>query len=166
MRLRFAAMSALLALALVVSMPSPALALSSWFEEFSRTNAEETAKQASEHETKERETRERETAARHATEEAEQQQKAKEEAQRAANEVIEREEKAREASGCVVPSVAGDSLNTASNTLRSAHCRLGKVTRPRGIRGPMVVTRQSYKHGTRLAQGTAVAVSLGRKRRR
>jgi hypothetical protein len=154
-----------------VCMPSQALAFSSWFEEFTQKNGEEASRQAAEREAKERETRERETkerevAAQHTTEEAEQQQRVKEEAQHAANEAAERENKAREASECIVPSMAGDSLATASNTLRRAHCRLGKVTRSGGRRGLMVVTKQSYKRGTRLAQGAKVAVSLGPKRTR
>jgi beta-lactam-binding protein with PASTA domain len=164
MNLRSAAASAALSLVLVGCAPSPALAFSSWLEEATKKNAEEVAKKAAE-----REAQEREAAAHHATEEAEHQQKAKEEeAQHAANEAAERERQAKEteAAECVVPSVAGDSLNAASNSLRKAHCQLGKVTRPHNHNGPVVVIKQSYKRGTRLAPGATVAVSLGAKPRR
>ncbi len=66
---------------------------------------------------------------------------------------------------CVVPSLAHDSLAVASKSLRKARCRLGKVTHPRGHDGVLVVTAQGYKRGTKLAQGTAVAVVLGPKPR-
>jgi hypothetical protein len=80
--------------------------------------------------------------------------------------VAEKQRQAKEvaATQCVVPSLMGDSLKAATSAFGKVHCRLGKVTRPRSHHGSIVVTRQGYKRGARLAQGTLVAVSLGPKR--
>lgn len=159
----------ILVFVLVGCAPSPALALPTWFEEFGPKNAEEVSKKAAE-----REAQERETAAEHAAEEAqlkaneEAQRKVKEEEAQRASEAAQKERQAKEAesSECVVPSVTGDLLNAASNALRKAHCRLGRVTRPRSHHGVVVVTKQSHERGTRLAAGAVVAVTLGTKPRR
>jgi hypothetical protein len=62
---------------------------------------------------------------------------------------------------CVVPSLKGDSLRRARGALLRAHCRLGKVSRSRGVHGALVVIRQSPAHGRKLSQGSPVAVTLG-----
>ncbi len=56
----------------------------------------------------------------------------------------------------------GDSLSVAGKVLRHAHCTLGKVSRSRMYRGRLVVTGESRHAGTRLPEGTTVAVKLGR----
>jgi hypothetical protein len=67
---------------------------------------------------------------------------------------------------CLVPDLHSDSLRTAQATLLRAHCRLGKVRRPRHHRGALVVTGQSQTQGRELAQGTYVSLELGPIRRR
>jgi hypothetical protein len=62
---------------------------------------------------------------------------------------------------CVVPSLKGDSLRRARRALVNAHCRLGKVSRRRGVHRALIVIRQSPAHGRKLRQGSAVAVTLG-----
>lgn len=93
----------------------------------------------------ERETAERETAEREA-------------AQRAAA-----DRKAAEAAAlrCVVPSLKGDSLAAARNSLVRAHCKLGRVSGGHAGRGPLVVIGQMPRHGGTLPNGATVAVRLG-----
>jgi hypothetical protein len=179
-KLRLAA-SLLLVIAFAVSAPSVSHGLTYGGSEWSREQNEREAKEVAAREVA-REAKEHEAVAQHATEEAEHKQKASEQA---ANEQknseaatqhagavemerAEQEQKARElaASQCAVPSLTGDSLKTASTALSRAHCRLGKVTRSHSHHGVLVITRQSYKRGARLAQGALVAVSLGPKPRR
>ena len=69
------------------------------------------------------------------------------------------------AAHCVVPSLKGDSLGSARQVLLHAHCKLGKVSRDRGVHGPLVVTRQTPARGKKLRQGAAVAVTLGSPKR-
>jgi hypothetical protein len=85
----------------------------------------------------------------------------REEAERA-----EKEAKEAAASKCVVPSLEGDSLASARRALRAAHCKLGRVTAPRGRHGTLVVNAQSPKHGTKHPAGTTVSVTLGPRRSR
>jgi hypothetical protein len=81
-----------------------------------------------------------------------QQQQAKEAAKKKAEE---------EALQCVVPSLKGDPLARATTALRRAHCKLGKVSAPRGKKSALVVLSQKLKPGAKLASGTAVGVTLG-----
>jgi len=102
-------------------------------------------------------------AALHASEEAADKHRAEEEA--AASKHLEEEEQkeataAREANTCVVPALRGDTLNAARHALAKARCRLGKVIRPANNHSPLIVTRQSPRHGKRLPRGSAVAVTL------
>lgn len=63
---------------------------------------------------------------------------------------------------CVVPSLVGDSLPKARRALREAHCRLGKISRPRRHEHVLlVVTRQSMRRGRRLEAGADVALTIG-----
>jgi hypothetical protein len=62
---------------------------------------------------------------------------------------------------CTVPELVGDSLGGARVLLARAHCRLGRVSRPRGHDGTLVVRSQSLGHGEHCPRGTAVAVRLG-----
>jgi len=62
---------------------------------------------------------------------------------------------------CVVPSLKGDTLNTARRALTRHHCRLGKVHRPHHRRGTLLVIAQSPQHGRKLADGALIAVTLG-----
>jgi hypothetical protein len=66
---------------------------------------------------------------------------------------------------CVVPSLKGDSLSRAKQVLLHANCKLGKVHKHRGAHGTLVVTGQSPAHGKRLAQGAAIGVALGARKR-
>ena len=78
----------------------------------------------------------------------------------------EAQEKAKgAASRCVVPTLEGDSLASARRALHRAHCKLGRVTVPRGGHGTLVVTAQSLRRGAKRPGGTAVAVTLGPARR-
>ncbi len=116
-------------------------------EERERKAAEEkkAAEERAQREANERQTREE-------TERAEHAQASKEEAERKAKEA---------AAQCVVPSLTGDSLNDARKALHGAHCKLGRISTPRGSRGALVVTGQSLKRGVKRPGGTAVAVTLG-----
>jgi hypothetical protein len=63
---------------------------------------------------------------------------------------------------CIVPGLEGDSLTEARRALGRAHCRLGRLTEPRGYRGPLVVVRQGVRNGSKLAAGSRVALTLSR----
>jgi virginiamycin B lyase len=66
---------------------------------------------------------------------------------------------------CVVPKVLGLKLAAAKTRLVKAHCRLGKVKRPRrAAAGRLRVTRQSPRAGTTKPAGTKVALTLGLRR--
>lgn len=62
---------------------------------------------------------------------------------------------------CVVPALKGRTLAAAGSALRRAHCTLGRVSRPHGARGGLVVRSQAHRRGARLAHGAAIAVALG-----
>jgi hypothetical protein len=61
---------------------------------------------------------------------------------------------------CVVPALKGDSLSRARRALSRAHCRLGKVSKPRRRHGALVVTAQSVRAGRKSAKGAGIAVKL------
>ena len=66
---------------------------------------------------------------------------------------------------CVVPKLKGKTLKQARKALRKAHCKLGKVKRPKHSRHKrLVVLRLSAKPGTVLANGAKVGVKLKVKR--
>jgi Divergent InlB B-repeat domain/PASTA domain len=68
------------------------------------------------------------------------------------------------AAACVVPKLRGKSLEQAKKTLKRAHCKLGKVRRPKAKKGhkPRLVIRSSKPGaGTKLGAGAKVAVKLG-----
>ena len=68
---------------------------------------------------------------------------------------------ARPKPSCVVPKLRGDSLATARKRLTAAHCKLGKVTDPKGSAGKSLVVRStSPKAGRREKNGSKVAVTL------
>jgi hypothetical protein len=62
---------------------------------------------------------------------------------------------------CVVPDLRGDRLRVARAAILRAHCRLGRVRRPRRYRGALVVTGQSPSHGTKLLTAGTVTLTLG-----
>ncbi|MFL5823202.1 MAG: beta strand repeat-containing protein, partial [Solirubrobacteraceae bacterium] len=64
---------------------------------------------------------------------------------------------------CVVPKLRGTSLLTATQMLRTAHCALGKVTRPT-LGQHLVVGSSNPAAGTRLPNGAKVAIRLVQKR--
>jgi hypothetical protein len=64
---------------------------------------------------------------------------------------------------CVVPTLTGDSLARAQVALRAAHCKVGHITTRRGTH--VVVTRQSVAGGRRLAQGSAISLTLRPRKR-
>jgi hypothetical protein len=67
---------------------------------------------------------------------------------------------------CVVPKLKGKTLAGARRALKRAHCRLGRVTRPKRRKHSkpvkLVVVRQSRTAGHKFSQGTKVNVRLGR----
>jgi hypothetical protein len=73
-------------------------------------------------------------------------------------------------SHCLVPNLKGKSLSAATAALTAAHCKLGKVTKPRQPKpgrgkhakpvGPLVVASQSPAAGVQEPLGTAVSVRL------
>lgn len=69
---------------------------------------------------------------------------------------------AERAPKCVVPRLKGDSLARARRVLTKASCHVGKLIKPHGYYGPLVVIGQSIRSGSKLARGTKVALTLGR----
>jgi hypothetical protein len=66
---------------------------------------------------------------------------------------------------CVVPRLAGESLARATRRLKAAHCRLGKVTRPRSRAG-LVVASSTPRAARHERNGTRVALRMRAKRPR
>jgi hypothetical protein len=106
-------------------------------------------------------------AERQAKKREEEERPAKEAAARAAKEretreAVERESEAAlsRSSKCVVPQLKGDSLSAARKALRTAHCTLGRVSKPSKHSHRLVVTSQTVRAGHELAQGAAVGVRL------
>jgi Divergent InlB B-repeat domain/PASTA domain len=65
------------------------------------------------------------------------------------------------AGSCLVPKLRGKSLKQAKRVLKHAHCRLGKVRRPKGGKGQRLVVRSSKPGaGTKLGAGAKVGVKL------
>jgi hypothetical protein len=62
---------------------------------------------------------------------------------------------------CVVPSLRGDTLSAARRALADAHCRLGRVNRPRRHHRTLLVTRQNPRPGKTLPAGSGVMLTLG-----
>jgi len=58
---------------------------------------------------------------------------------------------------CVVPKLKGKTLSAARKALKTAHCKLGKVTGPTGA---TKVSKQKPKHGKVLAAGSKVSVTI------
>jgi Divergent InlB B-repeat domain/PASTA domain len=68
---------------------------------------------------------------------------------------------------CVVPRLKGKSLKQAKRVLRHAHCKLGKVRRPKGRKGQRLVVRSSKPGaGSKLGAGAKVGVKLGPAKRK
>jgi hypothetical protein len=86
---------------------------------------------------------------------------AKEREAREAGERAGREAAQRVASDCVVPRLKGDTLAAARRALDRVHCRLGRLTKPRRLRGPLIVVKQSVRSNSELAPGSRVALTLG-----
>jgi hypothetical protein len=66
---------------------------------------------------------------------------------------------------CVVPKLKGKSLSKAKGLLKAAHCKLGKVTKPKPRKrhklGKLVVKSSSPKAGSKRPAGTKVSLKLG-----
>lgn len=62
---------------------------------------------------------------------------------------------------CKVPKLHGRSLAAAKRALKTAHCALGKVGRPKHSHGTLVVLSQGGKAGTTHKAGYKVSVKLG-----
>ncbi len=67
---------------------------------------------------------------------------------------------------CVVPRLAGKTLARAKRTLRAAHCKLGKVRRPRHARGRRLVVRSTNPSPGASPANRTVHLRLGPKRPR
>jgi hypothetical protein len=70
---------------------------------------------------------------------------------------------------CKVPKLKGKTLKKARKLLKRGHCRLGKVTKPKGVHGKrairrLVVKKQSPRAGKLRPRGAHVRVKLRRKR--
>lgn len=65
---------------------------------------------------------------------------------------------------CVVPSLKGKTLASAKSALKKRSCKLGKVKRRSGGSGSFKVISQTSKSGRKLADGSAVGVTLARRR--
>jgi M6 family metalloprotease-like protein len=61
---------------------------------------------------------------------------------------------------CRVPALRGKTLAQARRALSAAHCALGKVRRPKGKGGRLVVASQSVRAGASRAHGTKIGVRL------
>jgi beta-lactam-binding protein with PASTA domain len=59
-----------------------------------------------------------------------------------------------------VPKLKALSLTQAKRRLAAAHCRLGKVTKPRHPKGRLIVSRQGGQAGLSLKPGASVSVTL------
>lgn len=71
---------------------------------------------------------------------------------------------------CVVPKLAGKTLTQATRALKAAHCKLGKVTKPKKKKGkplpPLVVKSSTPKAGSIHANGAKVNLTLKPKPRK
>ena len=67
---------------------------------------------------------------------------------------------------CRVPALKGLTLARARKALTRAHCKLGRVRRPRHAHGALVVEGQSHRKGAKLAAGAHVNVVLAKPPRR
>jgi hypothetical protein len=149
------------------SCPQPYLVGESlWNLEGAEREAKEAPRIGAEEEAKAKEEAERpiKEAAARATKERE----IREAGERAGREAAERERLAKEQSAkqaaaamCHVPALKGDSLVAARRALGKAHCKLGKVSRPRGHYKTLLVTGQSARSGKTLTDDAAVALKLG-----
>ncbi len=139
----------------------------SWNNEGASREGNEAPRLEEEREAKAKEEAER--PAKEASARAAHEREVREAGERAGREAAERERLAKENSArqaaaamCRVPSLEGDSLAVARRALGKAHCRLGKVSKPRGHHHQrLVVTGQSAKSGRTLTGGATVAVKLG-----
>ncbi len=68
------------------------------------------------------------------------------------------------ATKCVVPKLKGKTLAAARKALKQAHCKLGKVKKPKGNKKKLRVRAQTKKAKAKLKAGTKVGVTLKRKR--
>jgi hypothetical protein len=64
---------------------------------------------------------------------------------------------------CVVPKLKGKSLGKAKEALSKAHCKTGKVTKPKNKKGPLVVKSSTPSAGTSLPDSSKVNLKLGPK---
>ena len=65
-------------------------------------------------------------------------------------------------SHCVVPNLAGKKLNASRRAIKAADCKLGKITKRKGVKPVSAkVVGQSKKPGTVLPAGSVVKVTLG-----
>jgi hypothetical protein len=64
---------------------------------------------------------------------------------------------------CVVPKLKGLSLARAKSALADARCKAGKVTKPRGRKGPFAVKSSKPGEGASLPAGSEVELRLGSK---
>jgi hypothetical protein len=63
---------------------------------------------------------------------------------------------------CVVPKLKGDSLSKAKRLLRSAHCAIGKVSKPKARKHhKLVVSKSKPGAAAKLAVGSKIALKLG-----
>jgi hypothetical protein len=107
--------------------------------------------------TKQKEAEER--GVKEARERAAKEREIREAGERAGREAAERAESSQLVK-CVVPRLVGDSLSEARRAITEAHCRLGKVHRPRRHHGALMVLRENRKTGAAFAAWTRVSMTL------
>jgi hypothetical protein len=64
---------------------------------------------------------------------------------------------------CVVPKLKGKTLSKAKSALTRAHCKLGKVAKPKTKKGPLVIKSSKPGAGTTLPAGSKVNLKLAPK---
>jgi hypothetical protein len=64
---------------------------------------------------------------------------------------------------CIVPKLKGLALGKAKSALTKAHCKAGKVSKPKKAKGPLVVKSSKPPAGTVLAAGSKVNLKLAPK---
>lgn len=74
--------------------------------------------------------------------------------------VVQAKDKTRAKPQCVVPQLAGDTLVQARVALATAHCKLGKVSEPKGVKGTLIVSSEAPKARSHGRSGLPVALTM------
>jgi hypothetical protein len=137
-----------------------------WVEEANREwESREAAREAERHKKEEEERAKVAQERREQEERKAQEEKERQEAEKKQREAAGQEAKTLETTDvqrCIVPSLLGDLLSKARHALHNAHCRLGRVSKPRRSgHGIPVIVRQRPSAGVHLSSGGRIAVTMG-----